>query len=313
MIAVVAGAMVVLMLAVALIAKLNYRSVPPGRALVINRGRDRTVSFTGALVLPIVQRADEIDLAVKQVVIDRRGKEGVICADGLRADLTVNFFIRVNKTIDDVLRVADSIGCERATDPRTLEELFSAKFSEAIKTVAKQLELEELFTQREVFKDQIIQVIGRDLNGYILDDAAIDYLEQTPLEHLDPSNVLDAQGIRKIRSLAVEPASQPMRSRDLFSELAELGIRDVRVATEISCDVSPERPAVTLEIDADTELTDLPASVTRGLLDVVGRCQLTCRDGRATLRWLDGEVARAQLVAGARLVHAFRDGEQAYR
>ena len=92
MIAVVAGAVVVLLLAVALIAKMNYRSVPPGRALVINRGRDRTVSFTGALVLPILQRADEIDLAVRQVVIHRRGKEGVICRDNLRRILDGGLF-----------------------------------------------------------------------------------------------------------------------------------------------------------------------------------------------------------------------------
>ena len=38
--------------------------------------------------------------------------------------------------------------------------------------------------------------IGKDLNGYALEDIAIDYLEQTPLETLDPNNVLDAEGIR---------------------------------------------------------------------------------------------------------------------
>jgi hypothetical protein len=35
----------------------------------------------------------------------------------------------------------------------------------------------------------------------VLEDAAIDFLEQTPLEHLDPQNILDAQGIRKITEM----------------------------------------------------------------------------------------------------------------
>ena len=47
-------------------------------------------------------------------------------------------------------------------------------------------------------------MIGRDLNGYILDDAAIDYLEQTPLNSLDPHNILDAQGIRKITEITAK-------------------------------------------------------------------------------------------------------------
>ena len=100
-----------------------------------------------------------------------------------------------------MLRVAQSIGCVRASQQTTLEELFAAKFSEALKTVGKQMEFEQLYTQRDVFKDQIIEVIGKDLNGYVLDDAAIDYLEQTPIEVLDPNNVLDSLGIRKITEI----------------------------------------------------------------------------------------------------------------
>ena len=62
-------------------------------------------------------------------------------------------------------------------------------------------DFEDLYTQRQEFKDQIIEIIGTDLNGYSLEDAAIDYLEQTPLEALDPENILDAEGIRSITEL----------------------------------------------------------------------------------------------------------------
>ncbi|WP_218021120.1 flotillin family protein [Nocardia crassostreae] len=86
-----------------------------------------------------------------------------------------------------------------------MQELFAAKFSEALKTVGKHLDFVDLYTQRNEFRDRIIAVIGTDLNGYSLEDAAIDYLEQTPLMQLDAQNILDAQGIRKITELtAVE-------------------------------------------------------------------------------------------------------------
>ena len=47
--------------------------------------------------------------------IDRRGKEGLICKDNIRADIKVTFFVRVNKTREDVLKVAQAIGCVRAS------------------------------------------------------------------------------------------------------------------------------------------------------------------------------------------------------
>lgn len=203
-----------------------YRKVDQGRALIINTTRQEpTVTFTGGVVLPIVHRAEVMDISVKTIEIDRRGKEGLICADNIRADIKVAFFVRVNKTKDDVLRVAQSIGCARASHQDTLELLFASKFSEALKTVGKKLDFEQLYTQRDDFKDQLIQVIGKDLNGYVLDDAAIDYLEQTPLEALDADNILDAQGIRKITEITT---SANVRTNELKQkERMDIGKQDL--------------------------------------------------------------------------------------
>lgn len=181
-----------------------YRQVEQGKALIVNTMRSEPfVTFTGAMVYPVVNRAEVMDMAVKTVEVDRRGKEGLICKDNIRADINVNFFVRVNQTEKHVLAVAQSVGCARASDPKALRELFAPKFSEALKTVGKHFNFEDLYRMRDEFKNQIIKVIGEDLNGFILDDAAIDYLEQTPLQHLDRDNIMDAEGIRKITDLTV--------------------------------------------------------------------------------------------------------------
>lgn len=159
------------------------------------------VSFTGGWVIPVIHKAELMDMTVKTIEIDRSGSDGLICKDNIRADIKITFFVRVNKTEEDVIKVAQAIGCTRASHQGTLEELFSAKFSEALKTAGKQLDFVDLYTQREDLRDRIIEVIGTDLNGYSLEDCAIDYLEQTPLTELDEHNILDAQGIRKITDL----------------------------------------------------------------------------------------------------------------
>ncbi|MFH8490946.1 SPFH domain-containing protein [Streptomyces longisporoflavus] len=182
-----------------------FRKVEQGKALIVSKMRKVDVTFTGQVVLPVLHKAEVMDISVKTIDIMRTGRDGLICRDNIRADIRISFFVRVNKTIEDVIRVAQAIGTARASDQNTLQELFNAKFSEALKTVGKQMDFADLYTKRDELRDRIIQVIGTDLNGYSLEDAAIDYLEQTPLAQLDPSNILDAQGIRKITELtAVE-------------------------------------------------------------------------------------------------------------
>lgn len=178
-----------------------FRKVEQGKALIVSKVRSVDVTFTGQVVLPVLHKAETLDISVKTLEISRTGREGLICRDNIRADIRIQFFLRVNKTVEDVIRVAQSIGTARASDAGALQEFFNAKFSEALKTVGKQLDFTDLYTQREEFRDRIIAVIGTDLNGYSLEDAAIDYVEQTPLAQLDAQNILDAQGIRKITEL----------------------------------------------------------------------------------------------------------------
>jgi uncharacterized membrane protein YqiK len=198
----IGGGAVVIVFGVLISVAKFYRQVDQGKVLIVNTLKhEPTVTFTGSVVIPIIHRAEVMDISLKTVEIDRRGKEGLICQDNIRADIKVTFFVRVNKTREDVLKVAQSIGCARASDQETLEHLFEAKFSEALKTVGKSFDFEELYTKREQIKDKVVGTIGRDLNGYMLEDCAIDFLEQTPIEMLDKDNILDAQGIRKITEL----------------------------------------------------------------------------------------------------------------
>ena len=193
-------AVVLLVGAVVTFVKL-FQKVDQGTALVRNGLGGTKVSFSGMMVVPVLHRSERIDISVKRIEIYRHGESGLICMDNIRADIKVAFFVRVNKTTQDVMRVAQLLGCSRASEQKALVELFDAKFSEALKTVGKQFDFVDLYNSRDRFKDEILKTIGTDLNGYVLDDAAIDYLEQTPVETLNPDNILDAEGIKKITDL----------------------------------------------------------------------------------------------------------------
>jgi len=186
-----------------MIAKL-YRKVSQGEALVRTGFGGVKVSFNGMMVIPVFHKAEVMDISVKAMEISRLGKDGLICKDNLRADIKVVFFVRVNKSMEDVVNVAQTIGTQRASDIQTLNNLFEAKFSEALKTVGKTFNFVDLYEEREEFRKKIFQMSAQDLNGYTLDNCSIDYLEQTPLEFLKPDNILDSEGIKKIVELTAE-------------------------------------------------------------------------------------------------------------
>ena len=197
----IVAAVVVLLIFGAGIFAFCIRKIQPGRAgVVIGLGGLR-VSFDYMIRFPLVQNYHIIDISVKKLEIARKGKDGLVCKDNIRADITVAFYIRVDATVESVRKVAQMLTPERVSDIEQLRELFEAKFSEALKTAGKQMEFHELFIERIKFRDQIQNTIGKDLDGFLLQDVAIDYIEQTPLDQHDPHNVLDSEGIKKITEI----------------------------------------------------------------------------------------------------------------
>ncbi|MBI97914.1 MAG: hypothetical protein CMO78_05205 [Verrucomicrobiales bacterium] len=187
---------------------LFIKKIKPGEAGVRTGFGGIKVKKDWMLRVPILQQLQIMDLSVKKLEVVRKGKDGLICEDNIRADIEVVFYVRVNdertegkdgkSDFHDIKTVATQVGCERASEIELLKQLFEAKFSEALKSAGKLMPFEKLYTERIGFREQIINTIGSDLNGYTLEDVAIDYLEQTPLQDHDPSNVLDSQGREKI-------------------------------------------------------------------------------------------------------------------
>ena len=199
------GVIVFIIIAFFIVLSVFYKKIPQGKAIVRTGVGGSQVAFNkGMYVIPVFHKMEIMDISVKKIEIARQQNEGLICKDNIRADIKVAFFVRVNKSVNDVINVAQNLGCERASEQETLKSIFEAKFSEALKTVGKKFDFIELYEARREFRDEILNIIGTDLNGYILDDCAIDYLEQTELRYLSPDNILDSEGIKKITELTAQ-------------------------------------------------------------------------------------------------------------
>ncbi len=200
----------------------------PGEALVkTGFGMEGPQAYlSSAFVLPLLHQVDKLDLTVKTVRIERRGKQSLSCADGIRAEVEVDFYVKINSEKEAIEKVARSIGCGRASDKRVLRELFEAKFADALKTAGAKLEFDQLYHNRQAFRDEIIKAMGGtgegpddlEKDGYHLGDVAIQYLEQLELEMHDEDNVLDARGRKEIAertSEEAESANERLRQKEV--------------------------------------------------------------------------------------------------
>lgn len=233
------------------------RKIQPGRAGIKTGWGGLKVSFDWMVRIPLLQTYHIMDISVKKLEITRKGKDGLVCKDNIRADITVAFYIRVEATEESVRKVAQMLTPERVSDGQQLRELFEAKFSEALKTAGKQMEFHELFTERIKFRDQIQATIGKDLDGFLLQDVAIDYLEQTPLDQHDPNNVLDSEGIKKIteitqRELVIANEFSKRASVQIEKENADADIAKREQFRRNEEDTAKQNRAVT-EVKANEE------------------------------------------------------------
>lgn len=223
-------------LVTALVAVRCRVKVPSGAALVIHRssGQPR-VSFSDAMVIPIVSRAELVDCTVHPVAIVRQGVDSLRCRDKLRVDVHAEFRVGVNRTEEDVLKVANSVGCARAGDPETLRNLFEARFVDALATVIGHLGFDDLLSHREQLRDEVLQVVGTDLGGYVVVELALTRLEQVPIELLDPNNTHDAEAIRRISERVAE---EKRRQQEIELEMRrqaaiqEVQVREVELEVE---------------------------------------------------------------------------------
>lgn len=167
----------------------------PHEALVVTKlgAPSRLVSFSHVLAWPLVARVDVVDLSLRRVVIKREGKAGVRCRDGVRADVEVVFVIGVERTVESVLRAAESLGTSRVNDERAVTEHFTGPFADALATAASRFDFATIVAQREDFRDELERTVGADLSGYRLERVTLERLERTPNAVLDPRDAGEAR------------------------------------------------------------------------------------------------------------------------
>jgi len=193
----IAGAII---LGIALICvfftKLYHRASQDSAFVRTGLGGSKVISEGGAIVLPGVHSKTDVSLKTQKLEVSRRQAEALITKDSLRADVVVEFFVRVEKEEESIKAAAQTLG-SLVNDPTELKKLVEGKFVDALRAAAAKMTLNELHQNRVDFVQQVRQGVHEDLkkNGLELESASLVGLDQTDKKFFNPENTFDAAGL----------------------------------------------------------------------------------------------------------------------
>jgi uncharacterized membrane protein YqiK len=167
----------------------------------VGRQEARVGEERGGLERP-GETAEVLDLSARKVVVERRGRQGLSCRDGIRVDVRATFLLKGER----------EVGSGGASREEEVQGLFEERFAGVLESAASTFTFEELAADRGLFIEHVMMEVGNELSGFKLERVSLGKLEQTPLDQLDATNEQDARGIltRTERStgLAVEKTEQ---------------------------------------------------------------------------------------------------------
>ncbi|ACS38437.1 flotillin family protein [Methylorubrum extorquens] len=221
---VIAGIIVVALLGIGFVFSRLYRRTTRDTAFVrTGLGGRKVVVDGGAVLLPVFHSIAMVNLNTLRLEVKRSGNESLITKDRLRADITVEFFVRVEPKEESIALAAQTLG-DRTNDAMLLRELIEAKFVDALRSVAAGMTLPDLQEKRAAFVKGVQEAVSGDLrhNGLELESASLTRLDQTSIEHFNPDNSFDAEGLARLKEIT----EQRRKERNATERDAEVAVAE---------------------------------------------------------------------------------------
>jgi len=165
-------------------------------------GGQKVVLDGGCLALPFLHKVAEVNMRTSKLEIERLGPKSIITRDRLRVDISAEFYVRVQATVEGVATAAQALAGKsfRAAD---LEDILEGKLVDAMLSVAARYTMDELQDDRAGYAREITEILSDNLaqNGLMLESVSLSKIDQTPFHALDENNAFNALGMRRLAEI----------------------------------------------------------------------------------------------------------------
>lgn len=192
-------------------------------------GGEKVILNGGALVLPILHEVIPVNMNTLRLEVARIGDQSLITKDRMRVDVQAEFYVRVKPTADSIAAAAQTLG-RKTMSPQELKNLVEGKFVDALRSVAAEMDMEELHEKRVDFVQKVQQAVTEDLtkNGLELETVSLTGLDQTDVRHFNPQNAFDAEGLTKL----TETIEDRRKKRNEIEQNTDLAVKTKNLETE---------------------------------------------------------------------------------
>jgi flotillin len=180
-----------------------YRKTSRDVALIrTGFGGQKIVLAGGTLALPFLHKVDEISMRTLRVEVSRTGAKSLITEDRMRVDVELEFYLRVQPTVDGVATAAQAIG-SKSLSPEGVRNLLEGRFIDAIQATAAGLTMDSLHDKRGEFVRTIGESVRVNLahSGLQLESVSLTRMDQAAFAALDDNNAFNAVGLRKLAEI----------------------------------------------------------------------------------------------------------------
>ena len=162
-------------------------------------GGQKVVMNGGALVLPVLHDIIQVNMNALRIDVARAARNALITRDRLRVDVSADFLVRVGADHDAIATAAQSLGT-KTLRVELLKELIEGRLTDALRSVAAEMSMEELHEKRIEFVRRVREALADDLAsiGLELQSVSLTGLDQTDREHFNPQNAFDAEGLTRL-------------------------------------------------------------------------------------------------------------------
>ena len=199
------GIIVVIVVVAVVVVFLNRFYRKSSRDVAIIRtgfGGQRVLISGGCLALPFLHKVDEVNMRTIRVEVRRAGEKSLITEDRLRVDVELEFYVRVQPTVEGVGTAAQALG-SKAFTPDGMKNLLEGRFIDAVQAIAASRTMDALHEKRADFVGTISSQLRDNLvqNGILLDSVSLTRLDQAGFASLDENNAFNAVGMRRLAEI----------------------------------------------------------------------------------------------------------------
>lgn len=191
-------------------------------------GGRRVIIDGGCFALPILHQIQRVSMGSVTFPVHRQGRESLLTKDQLRADIEMEFELRVEPTPEGIATAAQVLGNRIARSGDAIREVVGGALINAMQDAAARRNLADIHLDRSGYTSEVTQSVAEHAArlGLVMVSTSLVSVDQSDLSQLNEGNAFNAQGMRRLAEMVAEQR----KARVKVETETEIAIRESRLA-----------------------------------------------------------------------------------